>query len=403
MKLNEHVVGSLEAPESGNRVYYFPDAVLQGVKAPRGFGVRVTAAGARSFVLNYRVAHVERRFTIGQWPDWTVLKAVREGRTLRQRVDRGEDPLDERREIVAASADTLQAICGEYLRREGRRLRSAHWREVVLKRLVYPKLGDQPIGEIKRTDIVRLLDRIEDENGPTMADRTLAVVRKIMNWHASRSDEFRSPIVRGMARTRPQERARSRTLSDAELRTVWQAAKTPAGPFAAFAQFLLLTGARRAEAAEMTWNELDGADWALPAARNKTKVDLVRPLSKAALAVLPEKIEGCDFVFTTDGRTPISGFSKFKRALDNASGISGWTLHDLRRTARSLMSRAGVSSDHAERCLGHVMPGVRGTYDRHEYHTEKQRAYEALAAEISRILNPARANVTPLRKGRVKA
>ena len=103
MKLNEHVVGSLEAPDRGNRVYYFPDAMLQGVKAPRGFGVRVTAAGARSFVLNYRVAHRERRFTIGQWPDWTALTAVREARTLRKRVDRGEDPLDDRRATEAAS------------------------------------------------------------------------------------------------------------------------------------------------------------------------------------------------------------------------------------------------------------------------------------------------------------
>jgi integrase len=403
MKLNEHVVGSLEAPESGNRVYYFPDAVLQGVKAPRGFGVRVTAAGARSFVLNYRVAHVERRFTIGRWPDWTALKAVKEARTLRQRVDRGEDPLDERRAIVAVSADTLKAICEEYLRREGKRLRSAHWREVVLKRLVYPKLGDRPIGEIRRSDIVRLLDSIEDKNGSTMADRTLAVVRKIMNWHASRSDEFRSPIVRGMARTRPQERARSRTLSDGELRAVWQAAGTTVEAFGAFVRFLLFTGARRSEAAGMTWDELNSGDWTLPSARNKTKVDLVRPLSKAALAVLPERIEGCDLVFTTDGRTPISGFSKFKRSLDIASKVTDWTLHDLRRTARSLMSRGGVPSDHAERALGHVMPGVRGTYDRHEYHDEKGRAFGALASQIERILNPAPAKVTQLRKRRGRA
>jgi integrase len=403
MKLNEHVVGSLEAPERGNRVYYFPDAVLQGVKAPRGFGVRVTAAGARSFVLNYRVAHVERRFTIGQWPDWTALTAVREARTLRKRVDRGEDPLAGRRATEAASADTLKAICEEYLRREGGRLRSAHWREVVLKRLVYPKLGNRPIGEIKRSDIAWLLDSIEDENGSTMADRTLALVRKIMNWHASRSDEFRSPIVRGMSRTRPQERARSRTLSDAELRAVWQAADTAAGPFGAFVRFLLLTGARRSEAAGMTWDELNSGDWTLPAARNKTKVDLVRPLSKVALAVLPERIEGCDLVFTTDGRTPISGFSKFKRSLDVASKVTDWTLHDLRRTARSLMSRGGVPSDHAERALGHVMPGVRGTYDRHEYHGEKRRGFGALASQIERILNPSPADVTQLRKGRGRA
>jgi hypothetical protein len=105
-------------------------------------------------------------------------------------------------------------------------------------------------------------------------------------------------------------------------------------------------------------------------------------------------------VFTTTGRGGIGGFSKFKRKLDKASGVSGWTLHDLRRTARSLMSRAGVSSDHAERCLGHVIAGVRGVYDRHEFHEEKKQAFEALATLIDRIVNP-KDNVVQLRDGRL--
>ena len=122
------------------------------------------------------------------------------------------------------------------------------------------------------------------------------------------------------------------------------------------------------------------------------------PLSAAAqaeLAKLPH-IGKLGFVFTTGGDSPIGGFSKFKQRFDVACGVTGWTLHDLRRTARSLMSRAGVSSDHAERCLGHVMLGVRGTYDRHEYHEEKRHAFEALAAQIERIVNP-QENVVPLR------
>jgi len=220
-----------------------------------------------------------------------------------------------------------------------------------------------------------------------------------MNWHASRSDEFRSPIVRGMARTSGKERARARILSDDELRAIWRAAEAATGPFPALVQFLLLTGARRSEAAEIERNELSGTDWTLPAGRHKTKFDLVRPLSQAALAVIARlpAIGTGEMVFTTDGRSPFSGFSKAKRAFDKACGVTGWTLHDLRRTARSLMSRAGVNSDHAERCLGHVLPGVRGTYDRHEYHAEKQRAFEALAAQIERIVNPPGENVVPLR------
>jgi integrase len=327
-----------------------------------------------------------------------LAAARKHARALLGEVAKDRDPLQERRNRISLAEDTFKSIAEAYFAREGKKLRAVAVRQRVLERLVYPRIGAQPISAIRRSDIVRLLDRIEDENGPVQADRTLAYVGRIMNWHASRSDEFRSPIVRGMARTSAKERARARILTDNELRAVWKAADATPGPFGAFVQFLLLTGARRAEAAEMTWSELSGADWTLPAARNKVKVDLIRPLSAAAQKVLAKlpRVGGHGYVFTTGGDRPIGGFAKFKRRLDEACGVTGWTLHDLRRTARSLMSRAGVSSDHAERCLGHVMPGVRGTYDRHAYHEEKRHAFEALAAQIERIVNP-QENIVPLR------
>src|SRR5215467_7838890 len=124
MKLNEKTVRSLEAPESGNKVYYFPEAVVQGSKAPRGFGVRITSGGARSFVMNYRSAGVERRLTIGQYPDWSVLRAIKEARALRQRIDRGQDPLADRRKQESASENTFRAVSEEFLRRDGAELRT---------------------------------------------------------------------------------------------------------------------------------------------------------------------------------------------------------------------------------------------------------------------------------------
>jgi integrase len=213
------------------------------------------------------------------------------------------------------------------------------------------------------SDIVRLLDKIEDENGPAAADMTLAFLSLIFTWHAGRSDSFKSPIVRGMRRTSAKERQRSRILDDDELRRVWGAAQAMGGLAGAFIRFLLLTTARRTEAAEMTWAELSGRDWLLPAARNKTKQDLIRPLSDAALAVLAAvpRIDGCEFVFSTDGHRPISSFSDLKARFDQSCEVENWRLHDLRRTARSLMSQAGVNSDHAERCLGHALPTIRGT------------------------------------------
>jgi integrase len=368
-----------------------------------GFGLVVTAGGHRSFVVQYRAGRSSHRMTIDGVLG--LSGARKRAKILLGEVARDRDPLQERRKAAARIEDTFQNIAENYLIREcdapkktdKPRLRTAEQRRSMLKRLVYPRIGSQVIDDIRRSDIVKLLDEIQDANGPVMADRTLAIIRKVMNWHASRSDEFRSPIVRGMARTKSKDRARARILTDDELLAIWKAAEATPGPFGAFVQFLLLTGARRSEAAGMTRSELAGADWTLPADRNKVKVDLIRPLSsaaQAAVAKLPQ-IGKRGFIFTIGGDRPIAAFSKFKRNIEKRSGAKGWTLHDLRRTARSLMSRAGISSDHAERCLGHVIGGVRGVYDRHEFHAEKKRAYEALAAQIERIVNP-QPNVIPM-------
>jgi integrase len=317
-------------------------------------------------------------------------------RALLGEVAHDRDPLQERRNARSLAEDTFKSVAEAYFTREGDKLRTVRHRRLALERLVYPRIGAQPIGAIRRSDIVRLLDRIEDESGPVMADRTLAYIGRVMNWHASRSDDFRSPIVRGMARAN--SKARERTLSDDELRAVWKAAETTPGPFGAFVKFLLLTGARRTEASGMTWNEISGADWTLPARRNKVDKELVRPLSAAAratIAALP-RIGRQGFVFTTTGDAPIGSFARWKRRLDRASGVTAWTLHDLRRTARTLLSRAGVPDKHAGRCLGHIIGGVEGTYDRYKYQSEMLRAYEELAALLEHIISPPPDNVVAL-------
>jgi integrase len=317
-------------------------------------------------------------------------QARKEAKGLLGTVARDGDPLSDRRKEKAAQQDALRAVAEEFLRRESKKLRSIDLWRSHLERLVFPKMGTRQIADIKRSDIVRLLDHIEDERGPVMAQSMLAILRRIMNWHASRSDEFRTPIVRGMSRIKPSERARDRVLTDDELRAVWRTAEGWQGPWGRFVQFCLLTATRRNEAARMGWDELSGDDWIIPAGRYKTKRDHLVALSKQARALLADlpRIKNCPYVFTTDGRSPIAGFSQIKRQLDAACGVTGWTLHDLRRSARSLMSRAGVNADIAERCLGHALVGVRATYDRHTYREEMLRAFEALAAQIERIVHP---------------
>lgn len=354
-----------------------------------GLALRVSES-RKSWTLHCTLGGKRRRLTFGSYPAIGLSGARTRADEAKASVEAGHSP-------SLAATDTLRDICEAYLAREGGKLRSAEWRKRLLDRHVYPDLGARPVAEIKRSEIVRLLDVVEEGSGPSMATQTLALVRKIMNWHASRTDDFVSPVVRGMARTKPNEQARDRVLTDDEIRRVWA---TKGGIFSDYIRFLLLTAARRNEASEMEWAEIDGGDWLLPAARNKTKLDLVRPLSRAAREIIEALPKAGPFVFTTNGTTPISNFSNFKRQFDKASGTRGWVLHDCRRTARSLMSRAGVPSDHAERCLGHVIGGVRGVYDRHEYHREKAQAFETLAALIERIVSGSQGDVVPIRRGK---
>jgi integrase len=393
------------APPAGDtaEVVYW-DAALSG------FGLAVTKGRHRSYVVGYRAGGKKRRMHLK--PGLTLTDARKEAKAVLGAVAKGGDPLTERRKAERATSETLKAVIDEYVAKEGDRLRTMDDRKRDLDRLVLPKLGSRQIEDITRTDITRLLDRIGTENGAPMADHILAYLRRVMTWHASRSDTFRSPIVRGMARTSPTQRRRQRVLTDDELRALWRATEASRGAFGYLVRFLLLTATRRNEAAGMKRSEVSGEEWTIPQERYKTGLELVLPLSQAAQAVLGNvpRVGRSGFVFTTDGEHPISGFSKFKAAFDVAvlaelrnqdpdATMPRWTLHDLRRTARSLMGRAGVLSDHAERCLGHVLPGVRGTYDRYEYLPEKKRAFDALAVLVDRILNPPADNVRPLRAG----
>ncbi len=416
-RLSEETIKRLPVPGAGNSITYFAGATIQGAKAPRGFGVRVTAAGARAFILNYRLRGREHRFTIGAWPDWSALKAVREARNLRQRVDRGENPLEGR--LPPPTIRTVSNVLDEYIIRHVRNrekpLRSAGHIESAFNRLVKPNIGKLGVYELRRSHIAAMLDWIEDAAGPVMADRTRAYLRKALSWYAERDDQFNltAAFVQVKSRANPKDRARTRVLSDEEIRLIWPVLGQ-SGTFGAIVKMLLLTAQRRDEVAHMSWREIsnDGI-WTIPAERYKTKRPNHVPLSKAALALVDAqpKLDDCDFIFPSRAKTPYSGFGKSKAALDKAvlaemkkrakngaklEPLPNWTLHDLRRTAKTLMVRAGVRPDISERVLGHVIAGVEGTYDRHSYAEEKRDALESLAAMIDRILKPTPSKVAVL-------
>lgn len=367
----------------------------------KGFVARKLKSGHVSYGLKYTDrAGGQRWFALGLHGAVTPELARRLAQVQRGRVATGADPQAERkaervkRSGIVTVNDLLDAHIKLYI--EARQLRSRKDIVRTFDKLVRPRLGKVPVKDLKRSYIVALLDRIAVDNGPVMADRTLAHLRKALNWHATRDDEFVVPIVRGMAQTRPSERARDRILSDWEIRALWRATEfEAAGGYGIMLRVLLLTAQRRQEVADMRHSEFDGEVWVLPAERAKNKRPNTVPLTaqvQELIALLP--VYG-DSVFGQTGKTAYSGFSKSKRVLDErlkretaaaAPSATRWVVHDLRRTARSLMARAGVRPDIAERVLNHAIGGVRGVYDRHDYVEEKRGALEALGRLVADIV-----------------
>jgi integrase len=430
-----------------------PSSVRQEIPDGNGLYLIVQTSGAKSFALRFRRDGKQTKLTLGTYfagdlkeaPEPTIggvltLKGARKlAADAMLEIGRGGDPGAAKRQArekwQQAAADTLEAIATQYMKREcgmkidaegnvtfddNSEVRTAPDRWRILRRQVFPALGSTPVTKIRKSDIVQMLDDLADgklkddegeliEGGRVSADRCLALIRRILNWHASRSDDYRPPLLKGLSRVKTLSNARARVLKDDELRVIWKVSGE-AQPFPALVRFLLLTGARRSEASEMRWEEVKDGDWLLPASRNKTKRDLLRPLSRTAQALLEQQPKVCHFVFTPDGRSHISAYGPHKAKFDaavlrelkkedpKAKPLENWTLHDLRRTARSLMSRAGVPERHAEQCLGHVIGGVQGIYDRHRYLDEMRRAYEALARQIETIVNPPTGNVVAFQK-----
>lgn len=391
-----------------------------------GFVARRLPSGTVSFGLRYtdRTTGRQRWLALKTLGNITPDKARELALIKAGEVAGGKDPLGEeqarRRETKqkkAAAEDTVAALIDDFLARyvKSQGLRSAPEVERVLRRYVAPAIGKKEVSALRRRDIVAMLDAIADENGAPQADHVLAQVRKMLNWRATRDDEFRTPIVPGMARTKPHERARTRILDDQEIRDLFAALDDTDSkidmpePYGRLVKTLLYTAARRAEISNAKWSDLANGALVIGAERDKVKLGREIPLTADALDALGNTTKG--FIFsTTGGKQAFNGFSKAKTALDQRLAalrekdgrepMASWVLHDLRRTARSLMSRAGIEPDIAERVLGHVIGGVRGVYDRHQYRDEKRAALDALAALIGRILHPPSDNVLTLAEHR---
>ena len=362
----------------------------------RGLYLRIPPEGPVVFVSVARDGYAKQIWTTLGTADVLKIEGAREkARETIKRIKAGLPAV----EPPKPKPDAFKSVAENWLKRHviAKRLRTRGEIERVLEKYVYPLWGNRAFTSLRRSDIAALLDHVEDHHGARQADYVLAVVRQISNWYSTRHDDYLSPFTRGMRRAAPNKR--ERILDDSEIRAAWKAAEG-AGAFGAIVRLLLLTGQRRDSVTSMRLADLDGDVWHMPVEERAKGVggDLKLPLVALDIIKAQPRFASSPYVFAGRNGEPLNGFSKSKARFDEACGVRNWVLHDCRRSARSLMSRAGVSSEHAERVMGHVIPGVEGVYDRHAYFDEKAIALAKLAALIERIVHPPEGDVVvPLR------
>lgn len=409
-----------------------------GKQVVPGFGLKVTPAGKKTYIFQYRLARPGEaestapvRYTIGAHGKLTPDQARKRAQELAALVVKGIHPRDLERDAIMAK-DEAARIAAEMARLESdlafenvaalwldhyehekaRRPSSVRMAKMIVERHLKPALRGKPIPKIGRAELQPILDGIPARQRATRR-AIYAYASVLFGWALSRGDIDANPLG-GIAKPEA-PKARDRVLEDVELAAVWQASDALRKPFGPFFRLLVLTGQRRSEVAGMGWAELDRATatWTIPAERAKNGLVHLVPLAPAAIAEIDqlasdahgdetipaENWPKAGLVLTTTGTTPISGITKAKTALDAAiseanegKDLPGWRIHDLRRTVATGFQRLGVRFEVTEAVLNHVSgakSGVAGIYQRHEWKEEKRTALEAWARHLEAITKPA--------------
>lgn len=358
----------------------------------QGLGLRIRKSGKAVWIIRPpRSGGRSTVFTLGSAGVLSLADARNAAREKMARATLGDDPHQTRREARARATETVGPAIDRYLALAEGRLASStlyglknhlnsHWQPI--HRL--------PITSVKRADVAAQLDVITKENGPQAANRARSVLSTFFGWAMGQGLIEANPVL---GSNKPAKNiARSRVLSEAELVKVWQFAGE--GDFGRIVRLLILTGQRRDEVAGIAWKELDlaGALWTIPAERSKNKRAHDVPLSAPALQILSETPQLADrtLIFGR-GEGPFSGFTNARARLATRVGAAEhWTLHDLRRTAATLMGdKLGILPHVVEAVLNHVSghkAGVAGVYNRATYATEKRAALDAWAGYVTKLV-----------------
>lgn len=375
-------------PAKGKR-YEVRDAMLPGLH------IRVSATGGKVWYLATRVDGRLRRIKLGSYPVISLSDARQSAQGILRDIALGKYAESA---LGSPETPTLGDIIPQFIDRHAKR-HTKDWKGTQSVLLRMKNLHTKPIDQIKRADVVRELEAmiadIEDNGGKgTRANRGLAAIKKLYSWCIDQGTVEISPV----AALKPliKEVARERWLTDDEIKSFWRGCEAEGYPFEQFGKLLLLTGQRLREISDMRWSELDleKATLTLKGSRTKNGTMHVLPLSPQAVSILsaiPRFLDS-DFVFTTTGTTPISGFGRFKQRIDVFVGLDAdnWRFHDLRRTVATNMAILRVQPHIIEAVLNHrtgIVSGVAAVYNRHAYLDEKRGALEQWAGRVSSLIH----------------
>jgi integrase len=390
--LTKSDVRRLKPPATSNCIQYDggPDSVA-------GFGIRVTANGAKSFILNYYAAGRERRYTIGGWPTWTVTNARKEARQLRHRIDKGEDPLADRK--AANEAPTVNDLI-ERFRKEDLPRKAATTRRdynAMIDLHIAPALGPIKVHAVTHPDIDTLHRRITESGTKYRANRVVALCSRLFSLAIRWGHRSDNP-ARGVERNR--EHGRRRYLKGDELTALLKAlAAYPDRDTANIFRVLLATGARRGEVLSMRWSDidLDKGLWSKPPEATKQAMAHEAPLAKAIQLLLVEirkqqtsnskRRELPEYVFPGAGRTGhVTEIKKAWRRICRDAGITGLRIHDLRHSFASQLVSSGASLPLIASLLGHASAQTAARYS-HLFADPQKAAVEKVAAILDQAEN----------------
>ena len=380
-------------PTSKSQVDYFDSRTT-------GFGLRISSAGRKTWFCMYRHGGRLRRLTLGTYPNLPLTDARDKATDALRRAAKGADPAAEKK--AGRLAETVFELAESYLEKHAKPFKRS-WREDerLLQREVLTRWSNRKARDIKRRDVIELLDAIRERGAPIQANRVLALVRKMFNWGISRDLLDLNPCAQVNAPGK--EHQRDRVLAEVEIREVWLAFERLAPVFGGMFKLRLMTAQRGAELKRMRWAdiELPIGWWTIPSNVTKNKLAHRVPLSHSVRDVLYElqpRTGDSEWVFPSPTRAGrhIVNIQKAASEVRKFSGV-GFVPHDLRRTAASTMASIGVPRLVVGKILNHAEPGVTRVYDRHSYDEEKRDALNRWANKLGEILANDQINVVRFR------